>query len=117
MDVNDLNKRIESIAERMHLTTFENKKTCGFHHPRNCESDNAIRMRRPYPTPKMLYCDSCNFWMCPYQDLPDDIKETYRKKIRDVFNAALNIEKQEETVSEAKEFFHGLYMSGSAPEF
>lgn len=98
MDVKQIEKKIEVLAEKVHESWKKEKRSQGFHSPNECqseshksyiESDWRVKERfGDHFDPKFYkWCDKCHPDLCPYEELTENIKEYDRVTVRTVLNA------------------------------
>jgi hypothetical protein len=78
---------IELLSEKVHNAWMKEKKTQGFHAPKNCptlrEGDTYHKFKK--------YCDKCHQDLYPYSELPEHIKEYDRVTVKTVLSAIENL--------------------------
>jgi len=85
----------EQIAAEVHNAWWDEKKRQGFHPPVDCMSQSAkdahtqdIKSLGYNAFMKFYkYCDKCHPDMCPYKDLPEEIKDYDRVTVQVVIDA------------------------------
>lgn len=99
MDIAELDKHKELIAEKVHDAWWVEKEKQGFHAPASCNSDEAkkamlheLSSHDFYVKPKFTkYCEKCHTDMYSYQELPENIKDYDRVTVTAVLTAISEI--------------------------
>ena len=99
MDISELTKHKELIAEKVHDAWWREKEKQGFHAPASCNSPEAkkamlheTKSQDFYKKPKFTkYCKGCHTDMYPYAELPENIKDYDRVTVEGVLSAISEI--------------------------
>ena len=83
MDITELEKYGEVIAESVHDAWWTEKIKQGFHAPLRCPTTCGKKFEKN--------CEKCHADMYPYLELPENVKEYDRATVRAVLNAIKNI--------------------------
>ncbi len=87
LDASPVGKHIENICERQHDLLREDMAERGLHSPVYCpqlpahEKPSRVLFRK-------AHCANCRIGMLPWADLPQEMQEAERKRVKKVLQAA-----------------------------